>query len=225
MAKPKISFVIPTWNGGSYIAETIESIRNQTLKEIEIIVVDDASPDATWKLMVWYQKQDDRIKYHRLESNGGVEEARNIGNKLAEADLICVSDHDDLCLPHRALYSYHFMNHYKDIKCLTSSYWELNVDGQPVKQFYPQHMSRDLFESGNFVWFHSSACYWKSDIIEHPYRKGDGKTDDWNFLEDWTKAGMTFYSSNRVLANCRRLPWSQMQFRRASQGLEPSYIL
>jgi len=224
---PKISFVIPTYNGDTYLAETIESIRNQKLKDIEIIVVDDASPDFTDVLMEWYVKKDERIKYYRLETNGGVQEARNYGNRMATSELICVNDHDDLSTPVRALYSYHFMNHFKDVKCLTSSYWELDVDGQPVKEWYdPVRMNREVFESGDFVWFHSSACYWKEDILKHPYRIGDkGETDDWIFLDDWTKEGMRFHTTKRILANCRRTPWSVMQGRRAEQGLQPSCIL
>lgn len=223
---PKISFVIPTYNGDAYLAETLESIRNQTLKDIEIIVVDDASPDFTKELMDWYIKKDERIKYHRLETNGGVQEARNYGNRMAQSELICVNDHDDLSTKHRALYSYHFMNH-KNFECLTSIYWELDVDGNQMKQFYyAPIMTRGVFESGDFVWFHSSACYRKEDILKHPYRVGEkGETDDWIFLDDWTKEGMRFFTTKKVLANCRRLPWSQMQYRRAEQGLQPSYIL
>jgi len=224
---PKISFVIPTYDGDAYLSETLESIRNQSLKDIEIIVVDDCSPDYTPDLMDWYVKKDDRIKYYRLSQNGGVQEARNYGNQKAESELICVSDHDDLSLPDRALISYKYMKKVKDIDCLTSSYWELDVDGNQVKQIYGiPDMTRSLFESGDFVWFHSSACYRKESALKYPYRKGEnGETDDWIFLDDWTKAEMKFKTIKRVLANCRRLPWSQMQGRRQRMGLEPSYVL
>lgn len=224
---PKISFVVPTYDGDSYISETLESIRNQSMKDIEIIVVDDASPDFTSVLMEWYMSKDERIKYYRLETNGGVQEARNYGNKLANSEIICVSDHDDISTKQRALYSYNYMKHFKSVNCLTSSYWELDVDGSPIKEFRkPPNMTREIFESGDFVWFHSSACYRKEDILKHPYRIGEhGETDDWIFLDDWTKEGMKFHTTSKVLANCRRLPWSQMQYRRLQQGLQPSYIL
>ena len=224
--EPKVSFVIPTYDGDSYLAETLETLRNQSLREIEIIVVDDCSPDFTPELMDHFIKLDDRIKYHRLDQNGGVQEARNYGNKLAKAELICVSDHDDLSTKHRALYSYYFMKNKLDVDCLTSAYWECDVDGDKMKHWdHPPKMDRQTFEGRNFIWFHSSACYRKEDILNMPYRQVDGETDDWTFLDDWTKAGMNFHTTPKVLANCRRLPWSQMQFRRAKQGLEPSYIL
>lgn len=223
---PKISFVIPTYDGDSYLAETLESIRYQSLKDIEIIVVDDHSLDFTPELMDWYVSKDDRIKYHRLDVNGGVCEARNFGNRMAQAELICANDHDDLSTKHRALHSYHFMRRHPEINCLTSSYWELDVDGNPQQRYFPEDMTKEAFDSGDFVWFHSSACYRKEDILKHPYRIGEqGETDDWMLLKDWLEAGMKFKTTIKVMANCRRLPWSQMQFRRQKQGLQPSYIL
>lgn len=223
---PKVSFVIPTWNGDTYLAETLESIRKQTMKEIEIIVVDDYSPDFTDVLMDWYCKQDDRIHYFKLDTNSGSAVVpRNFGNEKAQAELICVSDHDDLSMKWRAAYSYHYMMKHPEIDCLTSAYWECNVDGQPVKKYMPPDMSREVFTSGNYVWMHSSACYRKKDILEIPYRNVDRATDDYVFLEDWTNKGKTFKTVKPVLANCRRTPWSQMQTRRAIQGAQPSYML
>lgn len=223
---PKISFVVTTYDGDSYLAETLETIRNQRMKDIEIIVIDDASPDFTSDLMEWYQKQDNRIKYHRFDTNTGSSiEPRNFGNKMAESELICVSDYDDLSMPWRAGYSYAFFKKFPEINCLTSYYWECNIDGEQIKEYQPPDMTREVFESGNFVWMGSSACYRKEDALKLPYRKVDGCTDDWVFLDDWTKGGMKFKTCKKVLANCRRLPWSVMQKRRAMQGLEPSYIV
>ena len=221
---PKISFVIPVYDGDSYLAETINSIRGQSIQDIEIIVIDDCSPDFTPDLMDWFCKQDPRIIYKRLEHNGGVCEARNYGNKLANAEIICVSDQDDLSYPYRAEFTYKFFQKAKHIDCLTSAYNECNVDGYPKRNFMPPHMTRELFESGQFVWMHSSCAYRKKDILELPYREEEQKTDDYVFLDDWTKAGKKFWTVRKVLADCRRLPFGVMNIRRKVQGLEPSYI-
>jgi glycosyltransferase involved in cell wall biosynthesis len=222
---PKVSFVIPVWDGDTYLAETIESLRRQTLKDIEIIVIDDCSPDFTPELMEWYLKQDERIKYHRFEENKGVCSARNFGNQMAEAELICVSDQDDLSEKHRAFWSWGYMNRHPEVNCLTSAYYECNVAGVKLQKFTPMDMTRELFESEKFVWFHSSACYRKKDILEHPYVQVEGVTDDWKFLDDWTNLGMKFHTTKQVLGNCRRVPWGVMQGRRAAQGASPSFIL
>lgn len=222
---PKVSFVIPVYDGDAYLAETINSIRGQSIQDIEIIVIDDCSPDFTPDLMDWFRNQDSRIIYKRLEMNGGVCEARNYGNRLASAEIICVSDQDDLSMPYRAEFTYRFFQKVKHIDCLTSAYHETNVDGQPVRLMMPPRMTREVFESGNFVWMHSSCAYRKEDICALPYRMEDTKTDDWVFLDDWTKAGKKFWTVKKVLADCRRLPFGVMNIRRKVQGLEPSFIL
>ena len=222
---PKVSFVIPAYDGDAYLAETINSIRGQSIQDIEIIVIDDCSPDFTPELMDWFRNQDSRIIYKRLDTNGGVCEARNYGNKLANAEIICVSDQDDLSYPYRAAFTYKFFQKVKHIDCLTSAYNECNVDGHPKRNFTPPHMTREIFESGQFVWMHSSAAYRKEDILALPYRVEEQKTDDWVFLDDWTKAGKKFWTVKKVLADCRRLPFGVMNIRRKVQGLEPSFIL
>lgn len=222
---PKISFVIPVFDGDVYLAETLNSIRGQSMQDIEIIVVDDCSPDFTPELMEWFVRQDPRIIYKRLDVNGGVCEARNYGNRLANAEIICVSDQDDLSDPARAAFTYKFFQKVKKIDCLTSAYYECNVDGQPVNKMNPPRMTRAVFESGDFVWMHSSAAYRKEDILAIPYHDDQPKTDDWVFLDDWTKAGKQFWTVKQVLANCRRVPWGVMNLRRKVQGDQPSYIL
>jgi len=128
-------------------------------------------------------------------------------------------------LPYRAEFTYKFFQKVKYIDCLTSAYYECNVDGQPINYMMPPRMTRKVFESGQFVWMHSSAAYRKDDILALPYRTEDQKTDDWVFLDDWTKAGKKFWTVKKILANCRRLPFGVMNMNRKALGLEPSYIL
>lgn len=222
---PKASIVIPVFEGDAYISETIESIRNQTVKDIEIIIINDCSPDYADDILSWYVKQDDRIKYHLFETNHGVCYARNYGNERAESDILLVSDQDDLSMPNRVEVSLAFMNAHPEIDCITSAYQECNVEGHPVKEFTPEDMTREVFERGNFTWFHSSACYRKNAILALPYREVQGVTDDWEFLNSWTRAGKKFKTLPEVLGLLRRLPGGQMQQRRAAMGLQPSYVL
>lgn len=222
---PKVTFVVPVYDGDAYLSETLFSMMNQSMKDIEIIVVDDASPDFTPELMAWFLKMDSRIRYHRMEQNGGVCEARNFGNREARSEIICPCDQDDISTPHRAAFSYYYMMKHKDINCLTSSYWELNVDGEKQTQYFPEDMTLEYHQTEGSVWMHSSACYRKEDILRIPYRQVDGATDDWIFLDDWLAAGMKFKTVKHVLANVRRLPWGQMSIRSQMRGMQPSYIL
>jgi glycosyltransferase involved in cell wall biosynthesis len=94
---PKVSAIITTYNGESYIKSAINSVIKQTYKNIEIIVVDDGSKDDTYEKIKPYIK---KIKYI-YQKNSGISCARNTGIKSAEGDFIAFLDHDDLWLPEK----------------------------------------------------------------------------------------------------------------------------
>ncbi|MBQ7233687.1 MAG: glycosyltransferase family 2 protein [Bacillales bacterium] len=91
----KVSVIIPAYNTEEYIAECMESIINQTLKEIEIIVVDDGSTDRTWDMLQEYElKYPDKIRAFHKE-NGGQASARNFALQYARGEYLGFVDSDD----------------------------------------------------------------------------------------------------------------------------------
>ena len=92
----KISIVIPCYNTYKYIAKCIESVRNQSYKNIELIVVDDGSDDIT-KLIL--QELSSKIDLLIIQENKGQSTARNIGIKEAEGKYILALDSDDFLEP------------------------------------------------------------------------------------------------------------------------------
>ncbi|MER2519270.1 MAG: glycosyltransferase family 2 protein [Bdellovibrionales bacterium] len=101
LSAPIVSVIIPVFNGDKSIARAIESARRQTLKNIEIIVVDDASTDGTSEAAQSLAKQDSRILYMRLPSNVGAGGARNVAIDAATGQWIAVLDADDWYEPER----------------------------------------------------------------------------------------------------------------------------
>ena len=91
---PKISIVVPIYNVEKYLKQCIESIINQTLQDIEIILVDDGSPDNCPQICDEYAKKDNRIKVVH-KKNGGLSSARNAGIEVATGDFIGFVDSDD----------------------------------------------------------------------------------------------------------------------------------
>ena len=89
-----ISVIIPTYNRGKYITESLMSVLKQTYHNLEIIVIDDGSTDNTEFLIS--QFKDDRIKYIKLRENKGACFARNLGIKMANGDYITFQDSDDI---------------------------------------------------------------------------------------------------------------------------------
>jgi glycosyltransferase involved in cell wall biosynthesis len=93
----KVSIIISTYNGAQHIGETIESIRNQTYSNWELIIVDDGSEDDTVELITAIK--DARMQIYRAGRIGINGRIKNIGLSKASGDLIAFVDHDDLWAP------------------------------------------------------------------------------------------------------------------------------
>lgn len=91
---PKISIIVPCYNAEKYLVQCMDSIVNQSLKDIEIIAINDGSKDATLQILKGYEKRDDRVKVLDLP-NGGYGKAVNTGIKEAAGDYIGIVESDD----------------------------------------------------------------------------------------------------------------------------------
>ncbi len=95
MMSPEISVIIPAYNRDKILKRAINSIVAQTFQNWELIVVDDCSTDNTFDVVNSFMVNNERIRYHKLESNSGANAARNRGIKLANADILSFLDSDD----------------------------------------------------------------------------------------------------------------------------------
>ena len=92
---PAISIVVPAYNKEPYIKQCMDSLVNQTLKNIEIIVVDDASTDNTLQILRDYEHKDSRVKIIATEHNCGRHVARKTGVQETSGDYVLFVDADD----------------------------------------------------------------------------------------------------------------------------------
>lgn len=98
MNQPKVSVIIPVYNTEKYLRECLDSVVNQTLKDIEIICVDDGSTDRSLGVLREYEARDSRVKVFTQEkSNAGA--ARNIGLSKANGEYLAFLDSDDYFEP------------------------------------------------------------------------------------------------------------------------------
>ncbi len=91
---PKVSVIIPVYNAVKYLEKCLDSVLRQTLKEIEIICIDDGSEDSSLKLLKEYADKDDRISVY-AQKNCGLAETRNRGLGKAQGEYIAFLDSDD----------------------------------------------------------------------------------------------------------------------------------
>lgn len=92
---PKVSVIIPVYNTEKYLRKCLDSVCNQTLSDIEIICVNDCSPDNSLDILKEFSQKDSRIKVINFEENKGVSIARNTGIDSATGEFIGFVDADD----------------------------------------------------------------------------------------------------------------------------------
>ncbi len=93
--QPKVSIIVPVYNAGEHLRPCLDTLVNQTLREIEIICVLDCPTDGSDKVVEEYAEKDDRIVVIKNEKNLNIGESRNVGLRAARGEYIGFSDHDD----------------------------------------------------------------------------------------------------------------------------------
>lgn len=127
----KVSVVIPAYNKAKDTVGVVESVLNQTYKNIEIIVVDDGSSDNTRQLLCDYS---DRIRYI-YKDNGGACSARNVGIRLASGEYIGLLDCDDLYLPEKIELSVKFLEEHRDFGFVHSAAYFIDENDNILRKF------------------------------------------------------------------------------------------
>lgn len=109
--QPKVSVVVPIYNVEPYLERCIQSLLNQSLKDIEIILVDDGSPDHCPQMCDEYAQKDSRIKVIHKQ-NGGLSSARNAGLDIANGEYVAFVDSDD----YTSTEAYHTLYHKANVE-------------------------------------------------------------------------------------------------------------
>jgi glycosyltransferase involved in cell wall biosynthesis len=98
---PKVSVIMPVYNASKFLAESIESILNQTFENFELIILNDFSNDNSKEIIELYSNKDQRITFIDKKENVGPASLRNEGIEIAKGEFIALNDSDDISLPTR----------------------------------------------------------------------------------------------------------------------------
>jgi glycosyltransferase involved in cell wall biosynthesis len=150
--KPAVSVVIATFNRAKFLAETIESILQQSFRDYELLVVDDGSTDDTRALLKSFG---DRVRYF-CQENRGPSAARNLGVRHARAPWISIQDSDDLCARSHLTTLYRYAQDHPDCGMVFANgaylagpehHRETIIPGDKARRLYVQgvHLA-DLFD-------------------------------------------------------------------------------
>ena len=176
---PKVSIVIPCYNVENYVKDAIDSAISQTIKDKEIICVDDGSSDSTPAILKKYEKQyQDLIKTIYFEKNRGAGAARNAGMLVADSDFIQFLDADDILMPEKLEKQLKFLEELnKPVDVLFGSYFRTYPDKERILVFV-DNTDEYLFLMQVTFGITSSNLYRKSAIIKA------GRWDEKSFAYD-----------------------------------------
>lgn len=128
-----VSILIPVYNSEKWLKECLDSIINQTYKNLEIILVDDGSTDNSLKILKEYEKNDKRIRIFE-EEHKGIVEALNKGLENCNGKYIARMDSDDISLPQRIEKQVEYMENNFDCVVLGTNYSLIDEDSMDIKR-------------------------------------------------------------------------------------------
>ncbi|MCB8566203.1 glycosyltransferase family 2 protein [Fusobacterium ulcerans] len=145
----KISVIVPVYNVEKYIEKCIRSIMEQTLEEIEIIIINDGSPDRSLEIINRLMKEDQRIKVI-TKKNGGLSSARNTGIKIATGKYIQHIDGDDWVEKDFLKNMYEFAEK-ENLDIVVSDYYEDYFDGKKKIKKGKKKSEKTIFGSKEYL--------------------------------------------------------------------------
>ncbi len=131
-SSPLISIIVPIYKVEKYLDDCVQSLTNQTYKNLEIILVDDGSPDNCGRMCDEYATQDNRIKVIHKE-NGGLSDARNVAIDVAQGEWIEFVDSDDYVTPDYTETLYNLVSKY-NCKVSVALHLKFNDNDNPIIQ-------------------------------------------------------------------------------------------
>lgn len=185
--KPKISVIVPVYNVEDYLEKCLESLVNQSLQDIEIILVDDGSTDSSSDIIKKYAEKYSNIHaYHK--KNGGLSDARNYGLRYAIGEYIAFLDSDDYV----ELNMYELL--YKKAKLEDSDIVECNLYHDFLDEITPEY-GRKIYDKGEMIRIGRSVVWNKI------YKRTWLKETDVIFPRGLIYEDVEFY--------CKIVPWTQ----------------
>ncbi len=149
----KVSVILPIYNQEKYLRKALDSLQNQTLKDIEFICVNDGSKDNSLNILKEYAQKDKRVKIVD-QKNQGAGSARNNGLKIANGEYIAFLDPDDWFEP-EALESLYTKSKQQDCDMVVFNYNSVNESGEIIGKYnLKKRLQRfiELKEDKNFHW-------------------------------------------------------------------------
>lgn len=147
MSKPKVSIVLPVYNGEKYLSAAVDSILGQTYSNWELIVINDCSTDNTERIVNEYIAKDGRIRIYNNDKNLKLPNSLNAGFMRATGDFYTWTSDDNILMPHMLENLVDVLEKDNDIGMVYSNFKDINENGEISKEWELQDPEGLLYEN------------------------------------------------------------------------------
>jgi len=165
---PVLSVLLPNHNGAAYLKEALNSVLDQSFKDFELLVIDDASTDNSLQILESYK--DPRLVILRLPENLGITGVLNYALEQARGEFIARMDADDVCLPKRFEEQLDFLALHPEITVVSSRAIEIDENGRPNGVIRPAFSGTSCWTAWELIWsnpiVHPCAMMRKSAVMD-----------------------------------------------------------
>lgn len=229
LSHPRASVICATYNGSSYLGETIKALRAQTEGSFETVFVDDCSKDGTAEIL--NSSQTPRMVLSRNTENLGVVTSRNRAIELSSGKYLAINDQDDISLPTRLEEQANLLDRHPEVSCIFTRYQCIDDAGKPVSGHhhsavgYSGEHARAGLLFKNFI-THSTVMFRRESINGLTYDPDYPLCEDYSLLmrlSNW-KSGLLYlpkklikyrtHSSNQSKSNDQRIKQLAIRLKR-----------
>lgn len=165
--KKIFSVIIPVYNVEEYLSKCLDSVFNQTLKNIEVICIEDCSTDNSLNILRQYEKQHDNLIIFRHEKNEGLEKSLNDGLNLAGGEFVYILDSDDYIEENTLEYTYNVAKKDgADMVVFGAAYFPIEAAGEKAHYFARKFKTRNIKYTDPFL-----ALFDEEPSIPHWWNK------------------------------------------------------
>lgn len=206
MVVPKVSVILPVYNGERFLKEAIDSILGQTLQNLELIIINDGSKDGSEKIIKAYT--DPRIVYLINQPNKGLIYTLNRGVEVARGEYIARMDADDIALPPRLERQVEYLDQNPDVAVVACPVQYIDEQGKLSGSWELDHANidrgaiRNILPSKNVI-AHPTVMARSEVMKAYPYAAYQPNTEDYDLWLRMAANGLAIAKIQEVLLHYR----------------------
>ena len=190
--KKKLIVFMPCYNAERYIAQTLDSILNQTYEKFDLLIIDDGSTDKSRDILEGYIKKDKRVKLIENRKNRGIAYTRNRGLEICDCEYLALMDADDIAPPERLEKEIQFLEEHKDIGAVGGLYQLIDSNGSKLHTSLKLVLS-DAAIRANMLFFNpiaNGSMMLRMEVVRKNnlrYREENVALEDYLFWSEFLK--------------------------------------